>query len=262
MENINKFALIIGINYKFLHKSRQLNGCVYDAMRIKNMLVNSLGFSNDNIETLTDEKENLPTHQRIKKSMNDLKSRSLRTQDELWIYYSGHGNAIIDDNGDENDGNDSVILPSDYIQEGYIRDDDIYEWLHDIPCKICLIFDSCHSGTIGDLPWKFTYREPSDILIEKERNIEMANKFVFTLSSSIDTQTSWEIYNEVLKQSYGEFTHTLLTILENNEYEIPIMKLFEKISHEFCPKQFGKQQVIQTPLLSSSSRIPDWIIKK
>lgn len=133
MENINKFALIIGINYKFLHKSRQLNGCVYDAMRIKNMFVNSLGFSNDNIETLTDEKENLPTHQRIKKSMNDLKSRLLRTQDELWIYYY---------------------------------------------------------------------------------------------------------------------------------YEIPIMKLSEKISHEFCPKQFGKQQVIQTPLLSSSSRIPDWIIKR
>ena len=71
MENINKFALIIGINYKYSHKSKQLNGCIYDAMRIKKMLVNSLGFSNDNIETLTDEKENLPTHQRIKKSMKE-----------------------------------------------------------------------------------------------------------------------------------------------------------------------------------------------
>lgn len=262
MENIHKYALIIGINYNFSIKSNQLHGCIHDAMRIKNMLVNSLGFSNDNIETLTDEKENITTHQRIKKSMYDLKSRSLRTQDELWIYYSGHGNAIIDNNGDENGGKDSVILPSDYIQEGYIRDDDIHEWLHDIPCKICLIFDSCHSGTIGDLPWKFTYREPKEVVIEKERQIDMTNKHVFTLSSSIDTQNSWEIYNEVLKQSYGEFTQTLLMILENNEYEISIMKLFQQISHEFCPKQFGKQQVIQTPLLSSSSRIPDWIIKK
>lgn len=257
-----KFAFVIGINYNFIHESKRLSGCIHDATRIKNMLVNSLGFSDDHIYMLTDEKENLTTHYEIQKTLESLKNKSLRTSDELWIYYSGHGNTVIDKNGDENDGKDSVILPSDYMENGYISDDDLYEWLHDIQCKILMIFDSCHSGTIADLPWKFTYREPNDMLIEKERDIEMENTYIFTLSASTDTQKSWEIYNKKIKQSYGEFTNTFLLVLENNKYNISIMKLYEQISQHFLHKQFGEQQDIQTPLLCSSSRIPDWIIQK
>lgn len=257
-----KFAVVIGINYNFIHESKRLTGCIYDAMRIKNMLINSLGFSSEHIYILVDEKENATTHYEIKKILETLKNKSLRTSDELWIYYSGHGNSVIDTNGDENDGKDSVILPSDYMENGYISDDDLYEWLSDIQCKIILIFDSCHSGTIADLPWKFTYREPNDILIERERDIEMENKYVFTLSGSTDPQNSWEIYDKITKQSYGEFTNTFLYVLENNNYNISIMKLYEQISRPFLTKQFGEQQVIQTPLLCSSSRIPDWTIQK
>lgn len=257
-----KFAFVIGINYNFIDESKRLSGCIYDAMRIKNMLVNSLGFSSDHIYMLVDEKENATTHYEIKKILETLKNKSLRTSDELWIYYSGHGNSVMDTNGDENDGKDSVILPSDYMENGYISDDDLYEWLRDIQCKIIMIFDSCHSGTIADLPWKFIYREPNDILIEKERDIEMENKYVFTLSGSTDPQNSWEIYDESIKQSYGEFTNIFLLVLENNNHNISIMKLYEQISQHFLYKLFGEQQVIQTPLLCSSSRIPDWKIQK
>jgi hypothetical protein len=257
-----KFAFVIGINYNFIHESKRLAGCIHDAMRIKNMLVNSLGFSDEHIYILTDENENVTSHREIKKILESLKNKSLRTSDELWIYYSGHGNSVIDTNGDENDGKDSVILPSDYMENGYISDDDLHEWSRDIQCKILMIFDSCHSGTIADLPWKFTYREPSDVLIERERDIEIKNKHIFTLSGSTDAQKSWEIYNKSIKQSYGEFTNTFLRVLENNNYNISIMKLYEQISQPFLTKQFGEQQVIQTPLLSSSSRIPDWIIQK
>lgn len=257
-----KFAFVIGINYNFINESKRLSGCIYDAMRIKNMLVNSLGFSSDHIYMLVDEKENATTHYEIKKILETLKNKSLRTSDELWIYYSGHGNSVMDTNGDENDGKDSVILPSDYMENGYISDDDLYEWLRDIQCKIIMIFDSCHSGTIADLPWKFIYREPNDILIEKERDIEMENKYVFTLSGSTDPQNSWEIYDESIKQSYGEFTNIFLLVLENNNHNISIMKLYEQISQHFLYKLFGEQQVIQTPLLCSSSRIPDWKIQK
>lgn len=257
-----KFAFVIGINYNFIHESKRLAGCIHDAMRIKNMLVNSLGFSSDHVYILTDENENVTTHCEIKKILESLKNKSLRTSDELWIYYSGHGNSVIDKNDDENDGKDSVILPSDYMENGYISDDDLHEWLRDIQCKIVMIFDSCHSGTIADLPWKFTYREPNDVLIERERDIEMKNKHIFTLSGSTDAQKSWEIYNKSIKQSYGEFTNTFLHVLENNHYNISIMKLYEQISRLFLTKQFGEQQVIQTPLLCSSSRIPDLTIQK
>ena len=259
---MTKFAFVIGINYNFIHESKRLTGCIHDAMRIKNMLVNSLGFSDEHIYILTDEKEDATSHLNITTTLESLKNMTLRTYDELWIYYSGHGNAISDTNGDENDGKDSVILPSDYMKHGYISDDDLYNWLQGIQCKTIMIFDSCHSGTIADLPWKFTYREPSNMLIEKERDVELKNKYIFTLSGSTDTQKSWEIYNKSSNQSYGEFTNAFLRVLENNQFDISIMKLYEQISQHFLTKQFGEQEVNQTPLLCSSSRIPDWVIKK
>ena len=257
-----KVALVIGINYSGLHESKRLNGCIYDAKRIVKMLEKSLGFSNDYIYLLTDENENQTTIDRIKKVMDDVKTITTRTSDELWVYYSGHGNSVFDENGDENDGKDSVILPSDYMENGYLSDDYIHEWIRDIPCKTLLVFDSCHSGTIGDLPWKFTYREPNDLLIEKENPVQLDNSFLFTLSSSLDSQNSWETYNKLLKIAYGEFTSSFLRILENHQYRIHIMKLYEIISSEFHAKRFGKEQVIQNPLLGCSVRIPDWIIEK
>jgi hypothetical protein len=257
-----KVALVIGINYINSHESKRLRGCIYDANRIAKLLENHLGFSNDQIHILSDENENQTIKQEIKNSMDKVKSKVTRTSDELWLYYSGHGNAIFDKNNDENDGKDSVILPSDYIENGYISDDYIHEWMKDLSCKTLLIFDSCHSGTIGDLPWKFTYREPNDMYIEKENPTQLNNSFLFTLSSSSDDQTSWETYNKGMKQSYGEFTNSFIAILENHQYKIHIVTLYALISKEFHVRQFGKHKVSQTPLLCCSTRIPDWTIEK
>ena len=99
-------------------------------------------------------------------------------------------------------------------------------------------------------------------MIEKVREIEMDNQQIYTLSSSSDSQLSWEVYNQKQKQSYGDFTNTLLRILEETKNNITIMKLFERLSVEFHTKQFGETKAIQTPTLSSSSRIPDWRIQK
>lgn len=258
-----KIALIIGINYSKLDISVQLNGCIYDARRIYKTLLDHLGFSTDTIYMLTDDnEEQQPTKQRIWDVLEKVKKETTKPEDELWIYYSGHGNTIFDTNGDEKYGRDSVILPMDYLKQGYISDDEIHVWLRSIQCKVCMIFDSCHSGTITDLPWNFTYREPGEVLIEKVSEIEMDNQQIYTLSSSSDSQLSWEVYNQKQKQSYGDFTNTLLRILEETKYNITIMKLFERLSVEFHTKQFGETKAIQTPTLSSSSRIPDWRIQK
>jgi|UniRef100_A0A6C0IKY8 hypothetical protein len=257
-----KVAVIIGVNYSKLDKSIQLNGCIYDARRIYETLLTRLGFSRNTIYMLTDDnEEQQPTKERIWNVLEKAKKEVTRTEDELWIYYSGHGNTIFDINGDEKYGRDSVILPMDYLKQGYIGDDEIHAWLHNIQCRVCMIFDSCHSGTITDLPWNFTYREPGEVLIEKVRDIEMENPHVYTLSSSLDSQTSWEVYNRKQKQSYGEFTNTLLGILDETQYNISIMKLFERLGIEFHTKQFGETGKKQTPTLSSSSRIPDWKIQ-
>lgn len=256
-----KVALIIGINYTYRDKKTQLSGCIYDAHRIRNMVIRNLGFSEEDVYLLTDEYEDRVTKQSILDTIENLKSLQLRTEDELLLYYSGHGNSVMDTNGDEKYGKDSVILPSDYIENGYISDDDIHIWLQDTSCKTLLLFDSCHSGTIGDLPWTFVYQEPNELNIEKVREVNMKNTHIYALSSSLDTQTSWEVYNKQLKESYGVFTNMFLYILESHQYDVPILKLFEQISKLLYQKH-SKSKTKQTPILSSSSRIPEWRITK
>ena len=64
-----------------------------------------------------------------------------------------------DKNGDEKDGFDEAMVPVDYASGGVILDDTLLEIL---VCPLpkgssmtCFI-DSCHSGTMLDLPYEFT----------------------------------------------------------------------------------------------------------
>lgn len=71
----------------------------------------------------------------------------------------GHGGQTKDLDGDEDDGYDEVIYPVDFKQRGHIVDDQIH--------AICVaslqpgvrltsIFDSCHSGSVLDLPYVYS----------------------------------------------------------------------------------------------------------
>ncbi|MEZ5426934.1 MAG: caspase family protein [Pyrinomonadaceae bacterium] len=68
------------------------------------------------------------------------------------FYYSGHGSFLPDDNGDEADGNDETIVPTDADMDGknQIRDDEFskrVQILSQFTTNITFILDSCHSGT-------------------------------------------------------------------------------------------------------------------
>jgi len=78
----------------------------------------------------------------------------------LWITYSGHGSWIRDSSGDESDGLDEVLVPTDYQTAGYITDDLLRTYLTKLDRRVrCyLVIDCCHSGTSLDLPYKFSGR--------------------------------------------------------------------------------------------------------
>ncbi len=77
------------------------------------------------------------------------------------IHYSGHGQQIFDDNGEEIDGLDEAIVPYDawvkythnYKGENHIRDDEIGNILANFRNKLgkdgqlLMLLDSCHSGS-------------------------------------------------------------------------------------------------------------------
>ena len=116
------------------------------------------GFSADQVTVVLDEEA---TKDGVLAAMNDLLER-VGPEDVVVIHYSGHGQQIPDDNGDEVDGYDEAMVPYDahsrmrkgvYEGENHIRDDKIGEVLGALRQKVgpkgsvLLIMDSCHSGT-------------------------------------------------------------------------------------------------------------------
>jgi hypothetical protein len=76
--------------------------------------------------------------------------------DSLVFHFSGHGMQKLDSNGDEVDGYDEAICPLDFEDRGVILDDEINETIVrplGPGVKLHAIVETCHSGTILDLPY-------------------------------------------------------------------------------------------------------------
>ena len=73
--------------------------------------------------------------------------------------WAGHGSRVRDQDGDEDDGYDETLVPVDFQRNGQIRDDDIFKILVK-PLRagvtMTCLMDCCHSGTVLDLPYRFT----------------------------------------------------------------------------------------------------------
>lgn len=81
-----------------------------------------------------------------------------RPGDTLFLHYSGHGSQLRDQNGDEADGWDETLCPSDFQRHGEIRDDTIFDVVcRDLPAGVRLtaVMDCCHSGSVMDLEFEW-----------------------------------------------------------------------------------------------------------
>jgi hypothetical protein len=147
-----KWALLIGINsYPNFLPRGQLSGCIHDIEVMRQVLEKSFNFPENHVVSLTDEQA---TREGILAAMKDLVAR-IGEDDIVVFHYSGHGSQMTDLEGDEPDGLDETIVPSDsgrFPHENRdIKDDEIYLWLKELTAKTStatLIFDCCHSGTI------------------------------------------------------------------------------------------------------------------
>ncbi|XP_057502160.1 metacaspase-1-like [Actinidia eriantha] len=149
-----KKALLCGVSYE--KKNHKLKGTVNDVNRMKCLLVDLYGFPVNAIHVLTEEKNNTdlsPTKKNIQKALSWL-VEDCKSGDSLVFYFSGHGLRQPDFNGDELDGYDETICPSDFMTAGMIFDNyintTIVKPLKE-GVKLHAIIDACHSGTILDL---------------------------------------------------------------------------------------------------------------
>ena len=248
---MSKKALLIGINY-YETPAAQLNGCINDAVNMRNMLIDAYGYESANITVLRDDTAaNKPTAANILKQLTTIIAQSASLK-EIWIHYSGHGSQINDTNGDEiADGKDEVIVPSDYVTAGVVTDDMIFNIIRKTRCPTMLIFDSCNSGTVCDLMWNFNAVSATQVSAIKTNKIAVTNQNVFCFSGCRDEQSSADIYNSSSAQSCGALTTAFIESLRLNKHNVDVKTLYLGVVAYL--KQMGMEQI---PQLSSSSQKP------
>jgi len=158
-----KKAVIIGINY--IGTANSLEGCIYDAKSEVTMLTDNFGFPAENIRLLTDDQDDsskIPTRQNIVDSIEWLVEGSEKG-DVLFFHYSGHGSQVPDPTGQEADGKNECLCPADCMSnpwpDAVIIDDYLNDrFFDDLPegVRLTCIYDCCHSGTMTDLPVRFS----------------------------------------------------------------------------------------------------------
>ena len=139
-----KRALLIGVN-RYQMAGADLRGCVNDVDDLSAALVEFHGFKRGDISVLTDGAA-------TKKAMQDgIKTlvREAKKGDVALLHYSGHGSNVPDDNGDEPDGRDEILCPTDLDWDDPLRDDWLRTTFDGLRAGVnfTVIMDCCHSGT-------------------------------------------------------------------------------------------------------------------
>ena len=123
-----------------------------DIAAMRALLIEKFAFDETDIVALTSRPQT--TRDSILAALETLIADT-RKGDIIYIHYSGHGAPVVDLDGDEIDGLDESIVPSDYVarRDGSrnITDDTIGAALAKLharePASVTLTFDSCFSGT-------------------------------------------------------------------------------------------------------------------
>ena len=145
-----KYAVFVGINDYIEFGDEpggDLRGAEGDALLMRRVLIDRWGLPESNTRTLLSREA---TKDAIRESITTFLAERAGPGDLAIFYFAGHGSQAFDLDGDEPDGLDETLAPSDVLKtstERDIRDDEFRVWLSTIRARVVVILDSCHSGT-------------------------------------------------------------------------------------------------------------------
>ena len=146
-----RWALLIGISDYVNFGSEiggDLPGARNDALAMRDVLVARYGFEQSNIHLVLDQ---AATRARIVSELKSWLPSVAKPGDLVVVYYAGHGSQMWDTNGDEEDGLDETICPTDVTKgntDRDIADDEFNALLNAIPTdNIVVTLDNCHAGS-------------------------------------------------------------------------------------------------------------------
>jgi hypothetical protein len=157
-ENNSKIALLVAVGDYPSETGWQKINSQNDVALIRNALL-AQGFPDAGITVLTD-------HQATREGILTAIRQQLLDQERpgtaVYFHFSGHGQQVADDNGDELDGFDEAIVPVNshmtyqpgmYEGQNLIRDDELGQLFNEIRAQagpqgsLLAVLDACHSGT-------------------------------------------------------------------------------------------------------------------
>lgn len=209
-----KRALVIGIGQQKDKSWAKINGDK-DVQYVQQMLRNT-GYAD--VRTLVNEQATKAGIVTAFKKLTD----KCKTGDIVYVQFSGHGQLVTDDNGDEQDGWDEAWIPYDaYLKYGkkdkgekHLIDDEINALLTGIRNKIgdsgklLVVVDACHSGDSSRGDEGEVIRGVKDefvIPIKKKGKTVKAPERWITLSACKDFQLN----QEMKMPKVGKLTYAL-----------------------------------------------------
>jgi hypothetical protein len=253
----DKYALIIAVGDYPAKTGWSSISSVNDIPLINNTLLKQ-DFKAENITILKNEEA---TRAGILRAIEDLQSL-VKPGDIVVIHYSGHGQQIFDNNGDEIDGKDESIVPydalvrhtSNYKGENHIRDDELGNIIANFrnalgkDGQLLMLLDSCHSGsatrggkarggeaTFAPPNWTPTSETntPGSGLVETTKVTADASPFVMLSGASAD-ELNYEY------EGYGSLSFAFSKAMNELGSDFTYRKLFSAISanmNVISPKQ-------------------------
>ncbi|EPS95937.1 hypothetical protein FOMPIDRAFT_1053735 [Fomitopsis schrenkii] len=229
-----------------------LHGCVDDAKKIRQFLIDDYGYSEDDIVLLTDDQTDprrIPTRANMIYYFDWL-VMGAQPDDSLFLHW--HGGLVPDEDGDEESGYDEVIFPVDHSEAGHIVDDELHDRLiKPLPhgCRLTAIFDSCHSGTVMDLPFVYDHFgkvKRRNKALEAAKNLQGVLGLSAMAISCKDEQTARETYEG--GKVAGTLSYAFMAALRKDKkqsYQQLLVRIREIIHDD-------KPEYNQKPQLSSS----------
>ncbi|THV08318.1 hypothetical protein K435DRAFT_7433 [Dendrothele bispora CBS 962.96] len=250
-----KKALCIGINY--IGQPNELRGCINDAEHVREFLIKQYHFRSQDIVVLADNRTN-PRQQPTRKNMIDAMYwlvKDAQPNDSLFFQYSGHGGQTQDLDGDEIDGMDEVIYPVDFRKRGHIVDDEMHRiMVKNLPpgCRLTALFDSCHSGTVLDLPFIYSShgRLKGNMVSPRARNRLASPADVISFSACKDGQKSVDTFRGGV--AVGAMSYAFIKSLKGNpnqSYQALLKDVREILYPKYTQKpQLGSSHQVDTSL--------------
>ncbi|PPR00695.1 hypothetical protein CVT24_000983 [Panaeolus cyanescens] len=217
-----KKAVCVGVNYT--GQKDALKGCGNDARAMRKYLMEFHNFKSQNIMLLTDDElggaSAKPTRREMFDAMKWLVADA-KMHDSLFFHYSGHGGQVDDETGQEADGKDEVIFPMDFKEAGDIVDDELFKTLVEpLPpgVRLTAVFDSCHSGTVLDLPYLHSahgrLRSISHISRRMRKRGQAPSADVISFSACRDDETSADTFHGGV--AVGAMSYALISTLKKS----------------------------------------------